>query len=93
MPVAHSNPPNSLKAALRSGRRQIGLWSSLGSNVVAEVLAYAGYDWIVVDTEHAPNDPADVLAQLQGLAAGTAEPVVRVAWNDTVLIKRLLDVG
>ena len=44
MPVAHSNPPNSLKAALRSGGRQIGLWSSLGSNVVAEVLAYAGYD-------------------------------------------------
>ena len=93
MPVAQSNPPNSLKAALRSGGRQIGLWSSLGSNVVAEVLAYAGYDWIVVDTEHAPNDPPDVLAQLQGLAAGTAEPVVRVAWNDTVLIKRLLDVG
>ena len=93
MPVANSNPPNSLKAALRGRRRQIGLWSSLGSNVVAEVLAYAGYDWIVVDTEHAPNDPPDVLAQLQGLAAGTAEPVVRVAWNDTVLIKRLLDVG
>ncbi|MBV8615475.1 MAG: hypothetical protein JOY66_17150 [Acetobacteraceae bacterium] len=93
MPVACSNPPNGLKAALRSGHRQIGLWSSLGSNVVAEVLAYAGYDWIVVDTEHAPNDPPDVLAQLQGLAAGTAEPVVRVAWNDTVLIKRLLDIG
>lgn len=93
MPVVSANPPNSLKAALRDHRRQIGLGSSLGSNVVAEVLAYAGYDWIVVDTEHAPNDPADVLAQLQGLATGTAEPVVRVAWNDTVLIKRLLDVG
>lgn len=86
-------PPNRLKAALAAGRRQIGLWSSLCSNVVAEVLAYAGYDWIVVDTEHAPSAPLDVLAQLQGLAAGTAEPVVRVAWNDTVLLKRLLDIG
>lgn len=93
MPVTYSNPPNRLKAALREHRRQIGLWSSLCSNVVAEVLAYAGYDWILVDTEHAPNDPADVLAQLQGLAAGTAEQVVRVAWNDKVLIKRLLDIG
>src|SRR5664279_3098173 len=86
-------PPNRLKAALRDHRRQIGLWSSLGSNVVAEVLAYAGYDWIVVDTEHAPSDPVEVLSQLQALAAGTAEPVVRVAWNDAVLMKRLLDIG
>ena len=86
-------PPNALKAALREQRRQIGLWSSLCSNVVAEVLAHAGYDWILVDTEHAPNAPLDVLAQLQALAGGTAEPVVRVAWNDTVLMKRLLDIG
>ncbi|CAH2601357.1 alpha-dehydro-beta-deoxy-D-glucarate aldolase [Rhodovastum atsumiense] len=88
-----SIPPNALKAALRENRRQIGLWSSLCSNVVAEVLAYAGYDWIVVDTEHAPSDTVDVLSQLQGLATGSAEPVVRVAWNDAVLMKRLLDIG
>ena len=93
MSASASLPPNALKAALREQRPQIGLWSSLCSNVVAEVLAYAGYDWIVVDTEHAPSGPMDVLAQLQGLAAGTAEPVVRVAWNDAVLIKRLLDIG
>ena len=86
-------PQNRLKAALAAGRRQVGLWSSLCSNVVAEVLAYAGYDWIVVDTEHAPSAPLDVLAQLQGLAGGTAEPLVRVAWNDAVLLKRLLDIG
>ena len=86
-------PENAFKAALRVQRRQIGLWSSLASNIVAEVLAYAGYDWIVVDTEHAPSDPLDVLSQLQALATGTAEPVVRVAWNDAVLIKRLLDIG
>jgi 4-hydroxy-2-oxoheptanedioate aldolase len=85
--------PNALKAALAAQRRQVGLWSGLCSSMVAEVLAYAGYDWIVVDTEHAPSAPLDVLAQLQGLAAGTAEPVVRVAWNDAVLLKRLLDIG
>jgi 4-hydroxy-2-oxoheptanedioate aldolase len=88
-----TTPPNRLKAALREQRRQIGLWSSLCSNVVAELLGYAGYDWIVVDTEHAPSEPLDVLSQLQALATGTAEPVVRVAWNDAVLIKRLLDIG
>ena len=93
MSASVSLPPNSLKAALREQRPQIGLWSSLSSNIVAEVLAYAGYDWIVIDTEHAPSDTMDVLAQLQGLAAGTAEPVVRVAWNDAVRMKRLLDIG
>jgi 4-hydroxy-2-oxoheptanedioate aldolase len=86
-------PTNKLKAAIAAQQRQIGLWSSLCSNVVAEVLAYAGYDWIVVDTEHAPSAPLDVLSQLQALATGTAEPVVRVAWNDAVLLKRLLDIG
>jgi 4-hydroxy-2-oxoheptanedioate aldolase len=86
-------PANPLKAALLAQRRQIGLWSSLCSNVVAEVLGYAGFDWIVVDTEHAPSAPLDVLAQLQALATGTAEPVVRVAWNDAVLLKCLLDIG
>lgn len=93
MPRSDSLAPNSLKAALRDHHRQIGLWSSLCSNVVAEVLAYAGYDWIVIDTEHAPSEPLDVLSQLQALATGTAEPVVRVAWNNSVLIKRLLDIG
>jgi len=86
-------PANPLKAALLVQRRQIGLWSALCSNIVAEVIGYAGFDWIVVDTEHAPSAPLDVLAQLQALATGTAEPVVRVAWNDAVLLKGLLDIG
>ena len=61
--MTHSE--NALKRALRDGRPQIGLWSSLCSNLVAELLAHTGYDWIVVDSEHAPNDPKDVLSQLQ----------------------------
>jgi 4-hydroxy-2-oxoheptanedioate aldolase len=86
-------PPNAFKVALRDGRPQIGLWSSLCSNLAAEFLANTGYDWIVVDSEHAPNDPVDVLAQLQAMTGGSAEPMVRVPWNDAVLIKRILDVG
>jgi 4-hydroxy-2-oxoheptanedioate aldolase len=86
-------PPNAFKAALREGRPQIGLWSSLCSNIAAEILASAGFDWILIDTEHAPNELPGVLSQLQALAGGTAEPVVRCAWNDMVLIKRILDVG
>ncbi len=86
-------PPNSFKAALASGARQIGLWSSLCSNIVAEILAASGFDWILIDTEHAPNELPGVLSQLQAMVGGTAEPVVRCAWNDAVLIKRILDIG
>lgn len=86
-------PPNRFKAALRDGEQQIGLWSALCSNITAEILAGSGFDWIVIDTEHAPNEVPGLLSQLQAMAKGTAEPVVRCAWNDAVLIKRILDVG
>lgn len=86
-------PRNAFKRALAEGRVQIGLWSSLCSSIAAEVLAHAGFDWIVIDTEHAPNEVPGVLAQLQAMTGGAAQPVVRPAWNDPVLIKRILDVG
>jgi 4-hydroxy-2-oxoheptanedioate aldolase len=86
-------PVNTFKQALRNGRAQIGLWCSSCSNVTAEVIAGAGFDWILIDTEHAPNELPMVLSQLQALVGGTAIPVVRPAWNDLVLIKRLLDIG
>jgi 4-hydroxy-2-oxoheptanedioate aldolase len=86
-------PLNQFKAALAAGEPQIGLWSSLCSNIVAEILAGSGFDWILIDTEHAPNEVPGVLSQLQAMAGGTAEPVVRCAWNDAVLIKRVLDIG
>ncbi|MET3794716.1 HpcH/HpaI aldolase family protein [Aquamicrobium terrae] len=86
-------PDNSFKAALSRGELQLGLWSSLCSNIAAEVVAYSGFDWILVDTEHSPNEPPAVLGQLQAMQAGTAAPIVRPAWNDPVLIKRLLDIG
>jgi 4-hydroxy-2-oxoheptanedioate aldolase len=86
-------PINLFKQAIREGRPQIGLWSSLCSNVAAEVIAGSGFDWILIDTEHAPNELPMVVSQLQALGGGTAAPVVRPAWNDTVIMKRLLDAG
>src|SRR5438067_6983135 len=86
-------PINALKRALCAGRPQIGLWSSLSSHITVEVIAGSGFDWLLLDTEHSPNELTIVHNQLQAMTAGTASAVVRPAWNDAVLFKRLLDVG
>ncbi len=91
--LAMDLPVNALKRALAQGRPQIGLWSSLCSNISAEIIAHCGFDWILLDTEHSPNEIPGLVAQLQALAMGTATPVIRVAWNDPVLVKRALDIG
>jgi 4-hydroxy-2-oxoheptanedioate aldolase len=84
---------NRFKQALAAGERQVGLWSSLASPIAAEIIAGAGFDWIVIDGEHGPNDITTLLPQLQAMRGGTAEPVFRAPWNDFVIIKRALDVG
>ena len=76
------------KRAIGSGRVQIGLWSSLSSNYAVEVTAGAGFDWLLIDTEHSPNDLESVVAQLQAAAAYPTHPIVRLPWNDIVTIKR-----
>jgi 4-hydroxy-2-oxoheptanedioate aldolase len=86
-------PVNGFKRALAEGRRQIGLWCSLSSNFAIEAVAGAGFDWLMLDTEHSPNELDMVLTQLQAASAHPAHPVVRPAWNDMVMIKRLLDLG
>jgi 4-hydroxy-2-oxoheptanedioate aldolase len=86
-------PQNSFKRALKAGKVQIGLWSSLSSSYSVEVIAGAGYDWILLDCEHSPNDLENLLTQLQAAAPYSSHPVVRVPWNDMVTIKRVLDVG
>ena len=86
-------PVNAFKKALKDGKAQIGLWSSLGSNMVAEGIAHSGFDWILLDTEHSPNELPALVSQLQAMKGGTATPIVRPAWNDAVLVKRLLDIG
>jgi 4-hydroxy-2-oxoheptanedioate aldolase len=84
---------NAFKQALAEGKRQVGLWSGLASPIAAEIVAGAGFDWIVIDGEHGPNDITTLLPQLQAMRGGTAEPVFRVPWNDMVILKRALDVG
>lgn len=84
---------NEFKHAIAAGKLQIGLWNSLCSNIVTEIVSYSGFDWLLLDTEHSPNELPDLLSQLQSVANGTATPIVRPAWNDIVLIKRILDVG
>ncbi|MGH8705914.1 MAG: HpcH/HpaI aldolase family protein [Burkholderiales bacterium] len=86
-------PRNAFKHALASGKPQIGLWSSLASNYSVEVIAGAGFDWILLDTEHSPNDLESVLTQLQAAAPYPTAAIVRVPWNDMVTIKRMLDIG
>jgi 4-hydroxy-2-oxoheptanedioate aldolase len=86
-------PANELKRALREGRRQIGLWSSLSSHITVEVISGSGFDWLLLDTEHSPNELTMVHGQLQAMTGGTATAVVRPAWNDPVLFKRFLDIG
>lgn len=87
-------PVNRFKAALKAGRLQIGIWNSIGGNTVPELVASAGFDWMVIDTEHAPVDLLEILPALQAAAAyPETAAVVRPAANDTVLIKRALDLG
>ena len=86
-------PANNFKRALKANKLQIGLWCSLSSHYATELVAGSGFDWILLDTEHSPNDLESVLQQLQATAPYPAHPVVRVPWNDMVTIKRYLDIG
>ncbi|WP_406854941.1 4-hydroxy-2-oxoheptanedioate aldolase [Alsobacter sp. KACC 23698] len=86
-------PQNAFKRAILAGRQQIGLWCSLPGAYAAEAMAGAGFDWMLLDTEHSPGDPLTVLAQLQAVAPYPVSPIVRPASNDAVLIKRILDFG
>lgn len=87
-------PRNRFKAALEAGQQQIGIWNTLGGNTVPEALASCGYDWVLVDTEHASVEAVEVLPALQAIAGfPQVSAVVRPDANDEVLIKRLLDFG
>jgi 4-hydroxy-2-oxoheptanedioate aldolase len=86
-------PPNTFKRALLEGHQQIGFWCTLSNAFVIEVLAGAGFDWLLIDTEHSPTEVTGILPQLQAVAAYPCAAVVRPAWNDPVLIKRCLDLG
>jgi 4-hydroxy-2-oxoheptanedioate aldolase len=86
-------PRNAFKHAIVAGRQQIGLWVSLSSPYSTEIVAGSGFDWLLIDGEHSPNDPPLVLPQLQAAAPYPVSAIVRPAWNDKVLVKRYLDIG
>lgn len=93
MPQPYTAFPNQFRQKLIAGERLIGCWSSLGSPITTEILGLAGFDWILLDGEHAPNDVSSFIPQLMALKDSVSAPVVRPSWNDTVEIKRLLDAG
>ncbi len=84
---------NAFKQAIGAGHARIGLWQALASPYTAEICAGAGFDWLLIDGEHGPNDLPLVLRQLQAIAASPVEPVVRLPIGDPVLIKQYLDIG
>ncbi|WP_304622152.1 MULTISPECIES: 4-hydroxy-2-oxoheptanedioate aldolase [unclassified Pantoea] len=86
-------PINHFKQRLRSGEPQIGLWLGLANAYCAELAANAGFDWLLIDGEHAPNDLRGMLAQLQAVAPYPSQAVIRPVIGDTALIKQVLDIG
>ncbi|VVE45272.1 4-hydroxy-2-oxoheptanedioate aldolase [Pandoraea fibrosis] len=86
-------PPNLFKQALARGERQIGLWLGLATPYAAELCAGSGFDWLVIDGEHAPNDLRTMLATLQAVAPYPTHPVVRLPHGDATLIKQVLEIG
>lgn len=85
--------PNRFRQALLQGKTLIGCWSALCSPITTEVLGVAGFDWLLLDGEHAPNDVTTFVPQLMALKGSRSAPVVRPQFNDPVVIKRLLDIG
>ena len=86
-------PTNTFKQALRAGQQVIGCWVGFADANVAEALAGCGFDWLLLDGEHAPNDPRTVLDQLRALAPYPVQAVVRPVVGDVALVKQYLDVG
>ncbi|MFI1459105.1 HpcH/HpaI aldolase family protein [Nocardia carnea] len=103
MSITGPTPPNRFKQRLATGEQQIGLWTVLANGYTAEILAGCGYDWLLIDAEHGPNDLRSVLEQLQGIAAAAtvlggraaelSQPVVRLPHGDPALIKQYLEIG
>ena len=86
-------PHNPFKAALKQRELQLGCWLGLADPYVAEISASAGFDWLLIDAEHAPNDLRSIIAQMQVIAASESHSVVRPPVGETWIIKRLLDAG
>ncbi|TAX26642.1 4-hydroxy-2-oxoheptanedioate aldolase [Rhizobium leguminosarum] len=86
-------PKNTFKAALMEKRSQMGLWLALANPYTAEILGDAGYDWLLIDGEHAPNDIPLMMAQLQALKGSPSHPIIRAPIGEAWLLKQILDIG
>ncbi len=86
-------PHNAFKAAIKAGRTQLGLWLTCANPYTAEIAATSGYDWLLIDGEHGPNDVPTILAQLQAVAPYGSSAIVRTVNKDPALIKQILDCG
>ena len=88
-----SAPVNTFKVALKDGKTQIGCWMGFADGYAADIMGTAGFDWLVIDGEHAPNDIRSISDQLIALEPSPSHPVVRVPIGETWMIKQVLDVG
>lgn len=93
MNKAYSPLPNSFRRDILAGKPLIGCWASLANATTTEILGMAGFDWILIDGEHAPNELNTFIPQLMALKDSPSAPVVRPQSVDPILIKRLLDIG
>ncbi|OIN93629.1 MAG: 2-dehydro-3-deoxyglucarate aldolase [Comamonadaceae bacterium CG1_02_60_18] len=93
MTTPYQSFPNTFKRDLLAGKKLIGCWSSLSNAITTEVLGVAGFDWILLDGEHSPNDMGTYIPQLMALKDSVSAPVVRPSCNNAVELKRLLDAG
>jgi len=84
---------NAFKKGIKAGVPQIGIWNSLCSNIVSDILSTAGFDWALLDMEHSPSSLDTVLGQMQGYQGSKTTPIVRPPWSEPVITKRLLDLG
>lgn len=86
-------PVNTFKQRLARGERVIGCWAGFADPYATEVLGTAGFDWLVIDGEHAPNDLRSIMAQLVALKGSASHPVVRLPMGEAWAIKQVLDAG
>ena len=85
--------PNTFRHGVLAGERLIGCWCSLANPITTEILGLAGFDWLLLDAEHSPNDVLTLIPQLMALKDSPSAPVVRPPVNDAIILKRLLDAG
>jgi 4-hydroxy-2-oxoheptanedioate aldolase len=91
--VPHHDIEQPLQARLRQPGAQIGLWLGLADPYAAELCATTGFDWLLIDGEHGPNDLRSTLGALQAVAPYPTHPVVRIPHGDATLVKQVLEIG